>query len=164
MTRTDEPVGCRVGIDLVAMDDVRDAVLVHHDRYIDRIFTPHEVQCCRTPHGWSMPSLAARWAAKEATIKVLRPSGHLPAWDCIEVRRQDDGSCALELSGSAADLAAAAHITALSLSLTHEGEYAAAVVFALCGVPADVGTAFLGRELLTVPEFSTWKEGKLSDA
>lgn len=130
----DVPTGltCRVGVDLAAIGDVERAVRVLGDRYLQRIFTTHELDCCRTAGGWSMESLAARFAAKEATIKVLQPSAHQPDWNRMEVRRRSDGSCAMALSGTAVELAEAAGITSLSLSMTHEGSCAAAVVFALC--------------------------------
>ena len=62
-----------MGVDLAAISDVEAALRAHGDRYLQRIFTPHELDCCRTPGGWSTESLAARFAAKEATIKVLQP-------------------------------------------------------------------------------------------
>src|SRR5579871_995334 len=98
-------ITCRVGVDLAAIDEVEQSVRVQGDRYLQRIFTTHELDCCRTPRGWSMESLAARFAAKEATIKVLQPTTHQPAWDRMEVRRRADGSCELALNGSAAELA-----------------------------------------------------------
>ena len=43
------------------------------DRYVRRVFTAHEIEsCCRGSHIVS-EGLAARFAAKEATIKVLQP-------------------------------------------------------------------------------------------
>jgi holo-[acyl-carrier protein] synthase len=85
-------------------------------------------------------SLAARFAAKEATIKVLRPVGHQPDWRSVEVRRHSEGWCTMALSGHAAALADQAGIAELAVSLTHEGDVAAAVVVALCG-PETAGTA-----------------------
>jgi holo-[acyl-carrier protein] synthase len=88
-------------------------------------------------------SLAARFAAKEATIKVLRPNG-LPDeavdWRSIEVRREETGWCSLRLTGEARVLAERAGVTDISVSLSHEGEMATAVVVALCSaVTGDEG-------------------------
>ena len=66
-------------------------------------------------------------------IKVLRPAEVTPAWRSIEVRHHPSGWCDLVLTGEAATLAAAAEITDLAVSLTHEGGIAAAVVLAQCG-------------------------------
>ena len=144
MTTLGDNPNCRVGIDLATISHVADTLGRYGDRYLDRFFTPHEVECCRTAGGHSAASLAARWAAKEATIKVLRPEGRSPGWRSIEVRRQPGGACELELSGVAAELAGRAGITSLSLSMTHEGLYAAAIVLAVCGRAAQKGTTHVG--------------------
>jgi holo-[acyl-carrier protein] synthase len=109
-------------------------------RYLERVFTPHEIECCsradartrsRAP-GYSVESLAARFAAKEATLKVLRPVGWRPDWRSIEVRRTSGGWCEIHLSGRAATLAADAGIDELEVSLTHESMVAVAVVVGRC--------------------------------
>ena len=121
----------RVGIDLVEVDSVEEAVRVHADRYLERIYTPGELSDCGTADGVDPERLAARFAAKEATIKVLRPDREqaIP-WNSIEVRRSPSGSVDLELTGAAAELASAAGIDEFALSLTHEAGIAGAVVLA----------------------------------
>ena len=121
----------RVGIDLVAVDNVEESVRVHADRYLKRIYTPGELSDCRTADGVDPERLAARFAAKEATIKVLRPDREqaIP-WNSIEVRRGESGGVDLELRGAAAEAASAAGIDELALSLTHEAGIAGAVVLA----------------------------------
>ncbi|MGH9030479.1 MAG: 4'-phosphopantetheinyl transferase superfamily protein [Acidimicrobiales bacterium] len=71
---------------------------------------------------------AARFAAKEAAVKVLRPAENRPEWQEIEVRRLVSGACELVLHGAAADRAAAEGIQSWSVSMTHEGGTAAAAV------------------------------------
>lgn len=129
----------RVGVDLVPVVDVVESVERFGDRYLERIFTPHEIDCCRRTDprthrraGYSAESLAARFAAKEATLKVLRPEGWQPDWRTIEVRRASGGWCEIHLSGSAASLAAEAGIDELEVSLTHESMVAVAVVVGRC--------------------------------
>jgi len=43
------PAGVRVGVDLVDVGDVADAVGWFGDRYVRRIYTDHEITCCRRP-------------------------------------------------------------------------------------------------------------------
>jgi holo-[acyl-carrier protein] synthase len=119
-----------VGVDLVEVADVVDSVAAFGERYVRRIFTSHEIDCCRRPAGYAYESLAARFAAKEAAIKVLRPEGPRPEWRSIEVYRHDSGWCELRLSGLAAVLADQAGIEQLAVSLTHEASVGAAVVVA----------------------------------
>jgi len=115
----------RVGIDLVQAATVAQAVAEHGDRYLHRVYTDAELaQCAGDPL-----RLAARFAAKEAAMKVLRPAtDDAVPWPSIETLRGADGVPVLTLHGPAAELAAAAGIREFSVSLTHEAEYAAAVV------------------------------------
>jgi holo-[acyl-carrier protein] synthase len=65
-------------------------------------------------------------------MKALGPSDRLPDWRSIEVRQDESGRCTLRLSGHAAELARSAQLNDFAVSLTHEGNLAAAVVLALC--------------------------------
>jgi holo-[acyl-carrier protein] synthase len=123
----------RVGTDAVAISDVAESVDGFGHRYLNHVFTPHELECCTGSKDVANASLAARFAAKEAVIKVLRPAEVRPPWSSIEVRRDASGACDVFLSGAAAKLAAEAHVESMSLSLTHEHGLAVAVVVALCG-------------------------------
>lgn len=126
----------RVGADVVAVHQVANSVDRFGSRYLERIYTEHELSSCSGSAPVRAASLAARFAAKEATIKVLRPVGHQPEWKSVEVRRDPEGWCTMALSGHAAALAEEAGIAEVAVSLTHEGDVAAAVVVALCR-PAD---------------------------
>jgi holo-[acyl-carrier protein] synthase len=125
-------MGLRVGADISRVDDVCASVVRFGERYLQRVYTPHEIASCTGSSTVAAASLAARFAAKEATIKVLRPTDATPAWRTIEVHQHPSGWCELRLTGEAAKLAAAAEITELAVSLTHEGGLAAAVVVAQC--------------------------------
>ena len=123
----------QVGMDLVAVADVQEAVRSHADRYLTRVYSSAELgYCLEASPRLAAERLAARFAAKEAAMKVLRPLGEDQAipWSAIEVVRGDSGAPELALSGRAAELASAAGVTDLAVSLTHERDYAAAVVVA----------------------------------
>jgi holo-[acyl-carrier protein] synthase len=128
-------MGIRVGIDLASVADVADALALHGDRYLRRVFTVREIEDCRDAAGAVAPErLAARFAAKEAALKAL---GAAPdyglALTSIEVTTAADGRPELALAGRATDLARTAGVAGLALSVTHEGAYAAAVVVAEMG-------------------------------
>jgi holo-[acyl-carrier protein] synthase len=114
-----------VGIDLTSVGHVRDAVSEHGDRYLTRVYTSRERQDCADDPA----RLAGRFAAKEAAIKVLRPtrSTALP-WSDIEVVREADGHVELVLGGLAAAHADEQGLTGFAVSLSHEGDAACAVV------------------------------------
>jgi holo-[acyl-carrier protein] synthase len=127
----------RVGADVVAVTQVAESVDTFGARYLRRVYTEHELASSTGTPAVRAASLAARFAAKEATIKVLRPSGHQPDWRSMEVRRHAEGWCTMALSGHAAVLAEEAGVADLAVSLTHEGDVAAAVVVALCQPTAN---------------------------
>lgn len=121
----------RVGIDLVEIGPVRESIEQFGASYLERIYTPGEVADCSSESGPDPARLAARFAAKEATLKVLRPApDEAVPWRSIELVRSPGGWVELELHDAAAVLAAAAGLTELAVSLTHECDYASAAVVA----------------------------------
>jgi holo-[acyl-carrier protein] synthase len=117
----------RVGLDVASIAQVAASIDRFGDRYLRRVFTDHELESC----GRRADGLAARFAAKEATIKVLQPNGAQPDWRSMEIVRGASGACALHLTDTAAGMASDAGIRSLAVSLTHEADVAAAVVVAL---------------------------------
>ena len=115
----------QIGIDMVATATVEESIAHHGERYLNRVYTPAELRDCA---GHPM-RLAARFAAKEAVLKVLRGDEPIP-WTAIGVRREPSGRPTLELTGPAAELATRRGVTGLELSITHAGGHAAAVVLA----------------------------------
>ena len=120
----------RVGIDLVAVDEVEEAVRVHSGRYLRRVYTRRELSDCASAAGTpDARRLAARFAAKEAAAKALGTGiSHGVSWLEIEVGRQPGGRPILALSGRAAERAREMGVVRVSLSLTHSRETAMAVV------------------------------------
>jgi holo-[acyl-carrier protein] synthase len=122
----------RVGIDLVHVPTIAEAVAEHGQRYLERVYTSQEVADC-TRDGEPLPDplrLAARFAAKEAAMKVLEVGDAAVPWPSIEVVRNPGAAPTLELHSPAADMAEKAGITALALSFSHEDAYATAIVVA----------------------------------
>jgi holo-[acyl-carrier protein] synthase len=124
-------MGIRTGIDSVSVADVDAALVAHGDRYLTRVYAPAEVAACRRGDGSPDPErLAARWAAKEAAVKLLgAPEGSF-AWTDIRVV-DAAGRPALEWTERVRTLAFKAGITDVDVSLTHERGTATAVVVAL---------------------------------
>jgi holo-[acyl-carrier protein] synthase len=121
-----------VGVDVVSVAEVSAALDRFGDRYVRRVFTAHEAAYCLAATGTAGAArFAARFAAKEAAVKALEPEGRWTDWRTIEVRRQTSGACALVLHGEAASLAARRGIRHIALSMSHDGDRAAAVVVAL---------------------------------
>lgn len=117
-----------VGVDLVQISDVARSLDSLGDRYVRRVFTDGEIAYCTASPEMATARFAARFAAKEATLKALRLHDHGLDWRAIEVRQEPAGWCELQLHGDAAALAEQAGWMSASLSLSHEGDYATAMV------------------------------------
>ena len=128
--RTASSAGIAVGTDLVAIEQVASSIARFGDRYLQRVYTQSELRYCLDQSDGPGPHLAARFAAKEATIKALRPSDEALGWRNVEVQRQPDGSCDVVLYGPARALARQRGVRRLAVSMSHEGGFATAVVVA----------------------------------
>ena len=93
-------------------------------RFLDRVYTPGEIAYCRE----RPPNLAARFAAKEATMKALGTGVRGVGWKDIEVVRHQSGAPAIRLEGRAKTRAEALGVEEISVSLSHSREYAVAFV------------------------------------
>jgi len=122
----------RVGADVVTVEEVSEAIARFGDRYLMRLFTPQELSSCQGVPSVRAASLAARYAAKEATFKVLRPAAGLD-YRSMEVVRRDGGWCELALHGGARRQADQDRLGHFALSMSHDGGMAAAVVIASVG-------------------------------
>jgi holo-[acyl-carrier protein] synthase len=122
-----------VGIDLVQLSRVRESMASFGDRFLRRIFTEDEIAYATAAPALTPARLAARLAAKEATVKALDLAERGVGWREIEVTRGPSGAPALVLHGNARAAAEEAGDPDLSLSLSHEGDYATAVVISLSG-------------------------------
>jgi holo-[acyl-carrier protein] synthase len=123
-------VSLRVGTDVQSIDEVAQSIARFGARYTGRLFTHHEMDCCTGTPDQQAAGLSARFAAKEAMIKVLRPTDVIPRWKSIEVRRQPGGWCDLELYEEAAALARNAGLRDFAVSLSHGAGIGTATVIA----------------------------------
>ena len=116
----------RTGCDLQRIDDVTDAIRDFGERYLDRVYTPAEQEAGRLG---GAASLAARFAAKEAVLKVI---GTADGVDPREVEiTHENGRPVVRLSGLAATLAEEAGVGPIDVSLSHSGDHALAVAVAI---------------------------------
>ena len=116
----------RTGCDLQRIDDVTDAIRDFGDRYLDRVYTPAEQEAGR-PGGAA--SLAARFAAKEAVLKLIGTA------DGVDPRRSRSPTRTAApwyaCPDCAATLAEEAGVGPIDVSLSHSGDHALAVAVAI---------------------------------
>ncbi len=115
-----------IGIDVIEVERIEEAVKEFGERFLERVFTPGEQAYCRRQ---KRPPIhyAARWAAKEAVSKAFGTGiGEALGWQDVEVCRRDSGEPELVLHGKGKDFAAERGIVQVKVSLTHAKNYAAA--------------------------------------
>lgn len=117
-----------IGVDAVDIERFRRS-LTRTPSMRDRLFTVDELAYV-APKADPVPSLAARFAAREAVMKALGVGlgafGFHEAW----VSRASSGEPSLVLSGAAAQLAADVGVDRWHLSITHTDTVAIAYVVA----------------------------------
>lgn len=123
------------GIDVVDIDAFADVARTRGRSFLKRVFTSSELIAC----GHRMDRLAARFAAKEATVKALG-TGLAGVRLCdIEVRGESSGKPTLVLKGTAAARAHQLGLSSWAVSLSHSANVATAMVIASARtLPADV--------------------------
>lgn len=119
-----------VGIDVQPICEIEASMREFGARYTNRLFTDHELESCGSNPRTAASGLAARFAAKEAVLKILDTRETVPPWKTIEVQRAESGRPRIVLSGDAAELARRQGVEHLSVSLSHGGAIAAAAVVA----------------------------------
>jgi len=119
-----------LGIDAVDIARFRD-VLARRPGVASRLFTDGE-RAYASRLADPTPSLAARFAAKEAVMKALGVGIGAFAWQEVEVVRDDSsGRPSLRLRGAAATLSDRRGVGTWHVSLTHTSALAEAVVAAV---------------------------------
>ncbi len=111
-----------IGTDIVELERLRRVWERHPERFLERHFAPPEIAYCLAKAD-PVPSLAARFAAKEAFQKCWPASfGWLEVWVESEGRKPR-----LQLAPRLQSVMMAERLSA-HLSLAHEKNYAIAVV------------------------------------
>jgi holo-[acyl-carrier protein] synthase len=114
------------GVDLIEIERIQDAIERHGERFLNRIFTSLELSEVQN----DPPSLAVRFAAKEAVAKTLGTGIGAICWRDIEIRRGPARQPQLYLHGAAAQIASELGLLHWSISLSHTRDIAIAMAVA----------------------------------
>lgn len=118
----------RIGVDIVEIDRIDAAIKRFGRRFLYRILTPNELRDVGDPP--KLPSVAARFAAKEAVSKALGTGIRGFSFRDIEVTRNTQGAPSIRLHGNAAEIAKAQGIDRVLISLSHARTVAIAMAVA----------------------------------
>jgi holo-[acyl-carrier protein] synthase len=118
------------GLDATEIDRIAAVLQRHGDRFLHRVYTEGEIAYCQR-HRDPAPSLAARFAAKEAAMKALGTgAAHGVVWRDIEVVRHG-GPPQLRFHGGAARHFDGIGARSSLITLTHTRDLAIAHVMLL---------------------------------
>lgn len=119
------------GNDIICISRVQDSIERLGENFLKRVYTAEEINYCESRRMCKYQSYAARFAAKEAVYKAIAPgTSEEVEWKNIEVKRKENGKPYIQLSGKLKSLAEEKGIQFMDLSLSHDGDYAIAVVIA----------------------------------
>ena len=116
-----------IGIDLCGVERIRRMIADHGQHFLGRTYTEAEVADARRRKKGFEETLAGRFAAKEAVMKVLGTGwGEGVEFRGIEILNEPSGKPYVVLHGSTADRAAALGVTAWHITITHTEDLAMA--------------------------------------
>ena len=123
---SDEILG--TGIDIVENDRIREACNRWGDRFLNRVFTPSEIEKVGK-RADKVGYFASRFAAKEAFLKALGTGFSKGIkWVNMEVVRLEGRRPTMIISGRAQELMDSMGVKTIHLSLSHERKYSIAQV------------------------------------
>ncbi len=116
-----------IGVDIVQLSRIRDLLDRNGPRFLARVLTEGErAYCARLVD--PVPSIASRFAAKEAVLKALGTGWSQGIrWQDVEVIRGEYGPPSIALHGAADEIARKAGVGQVHISLTHDSGAAVAV-------------------------------------
>jgi holo-[acyl-carrier protein] synthase len=112
------------GVDLIEISRIDEVVARHGRHYLERIYTPAELEQC----GKRAESLAGRFAAKEAAAKALGCGIGDVGWKEIEILGDEQNAPVLTLHGAAKQKADQLGLMQWSVSISHSQSHSVAFV------------------------------------
>lgn len=115
----------KTGIDIIEVERIKKAIESSNGKFLNRVFTENEITYCNSKKNMRYEHFAARFAAKEASIKALSElltSKYELTWKEIEIINNENGKPVLLLHKRIED------IISVDISLSHLKEYAIANV------------------------------------
>ena len=120
-----------IGTDIIECHRIAQMIEKHGEVFLQRVFTHREILYCSTRRAANQ-HYAGRWAAKEAALKALGTGWSKGIqWTDVEVQNEVGGKPILVLTNRALEIAIAAGIKQMMISISHCRAYAIAYVTAV---------------------------------
>ncbi len=117
------------GIDIIEIGRINQVIGRWGETFLRRIYTEAELEKYATKPA----SLAARFAGKEAVMKLLGTGRNGVSWREVEILSLPGGKPVVNLYGQAQSKADELGISEIAVSLSHSKEYAIASVSSISG-------------------------------
>ena len=117
------------GTDIIEIDRIENSIETLGDKFLNRVFTPKEIEYCESKKAQKYQHYAARFAAKEAAFKAISyklDNKFDIEWKDIEVVNNEFGRPELNIYKENLK-----DITNIDISISHCKKYATANVIAV---------------------------------
>ena len=118
------------GTDIIEVKRIKDAINKKGDKFLNKIYTPFEIEYCNSKNSMQYQHFAARFAAKEAIFKAISEkmkSKYEITWTDVEIKNDEEGKPKVVF------LKENYNINQIDISISHVKEYA----IAMCIVESD---------------------------
>lgn len=82
------------GTDIIEVERVKEAIKNLDNQFLNKIYTPFEIEYCKNKNTMQYQHFAARFAAKEAIFKAISPmlkNKYEISWTDVEIFNSEDG-------------------------------------------------------------------------
>ncbi len=118
------------GTDIIEVKRIKDAINKKGDKFLNKIYTPFEIEYCNSKNSMKYQHFAARFAAKEAIFKAISEkmkNKYEITWTDVEIKNDEEGKPKVVF------LKENYNINQIDISISHVKEYA----IAMCIVESD---------------------------
>lgn len=116
----------KIGIDIVEIKRIKKILREKRDKFLNKIFSDLEIAYIDSRE-YKPNTVAAMFAAKEATSKLLGSGIGKLNWKDIEVYHKENGRPYINLNQKIRDVSRKMDIANIDISISHEREYALAI-------------------------------------
>ena len=117
----------KLGNDIIEIERIRQAI-ERSSSFVERVYTPHEIDYCESRNKGRYESFAVIYAAKEAFIKALGTGMRHGSWQDIEIYHDELGAPLIRLQDTFKNIYETLGYTNIHVSISHCKEYAMSTV------------------------------------
>ena len=117
----------KLGNDIIEIERIRQAI-ERSSSFVERVYTPHEIDYCESRNKGRYESFAGIYAAKEAFIKALGTGMRHGSWQDIEIYHDELGAPLIRLQDTFKNIYETLGYTNIHVSISHCKEYTISTV------------------------------------